>query len=550
VFTWLNMINLGLALLSALLLTAVFPPVELSFFAFVALIPWLVVVSRTGTKTQLVISYLAGLAFFFLNDLWIVPITIPGYISMSIYLGLYWPATGFLVQRLLRRWSLPLFLAAPAVWVSFEYIRSWMITGFPWFFLGHSQARNLSLIQIADLTGVYGISFMLAMINGAIVELILSSKNRQFRRAIPALVSAGVALLATFFYGQFRLHQTTTRPGPVLAVVQEDFPMFVDTDAPDCDEILQAFMAVSVQAAQTHPDMLIWPETCVGVPVNPEFLNATVENKGDKSEQRYARGVADYLGKHAKRSNSYLLLGALSRQINPPGHSPAEDKFNSAVIFDRQGNYMDRYDKIRLVLFGEVVPFRYTIPKLYWFLNEHMTPYGKGGYEYSLTAGREPKRFTLVTPAENLRYSVAICYEDTMSDLIAGFVSPVQGKKQIDFLVNISNDGWFNHSCELIQHFYMCVFRAVENRIAVARSVNTGISGFVNPDGSIEAMMTDGSRIYGPGIRGFLTRQIKIDSRSTVYSIIGEWPVLVLTVLVMAFGVVLPFFVKPDKIGK
>jgi len=455
-----------------------------------------------------------------------------------------------LIQRLVRQWRVPLFLAGPAVWVSFEYLRSLGPLGFPWFFLGHSQATHLSLIQIADFSGACGVSFLVGLVNGTLAELIIWVREKAFRRSIPAVVAATAALVFTFFYGQWRLNQQTTRPGPVVSVVQDDFPMYVDRDPAGMQEMLNGYLAVSSLASVDKPDLLVWPETCVGVPINPEFLQATVTDRYDVSEQRYARQVAGILADHARTAGSNLIVGALTRRINPKGYYPAVDKYNSALVYDRRGNYVDRYDKIRLVLFGEAVPFRYTIPKLYWFLNEHMTPYGRGGFEYSLTAGTEYKRFAIQTPQGDFRYSVAICYEDTMADLIRGFTAPAGGRKQIDFLVNVSNDGWFDHSCELLQHFYVCVFRAVENRIAIARAVNTGISGFINPDGRIEGMVTAGSRQYGPGIRGFSTRAMKIDSRVTLYSRIGQWPVGAMTGLILIFGLVVPLFMKLGPAGQ
>jgi len=544
--TWSVLVNVGLAVLSAVLLASIFPPVELSFLAYVALVPWLVMVSRATNRVQWISSYVGGLVFYGVSALWILPITIPGYVTLSLYMALYWPVAGFLIQRLTRRWSVPLFVAAPLVWVSLEYVRSLGPARFPWFFLGHSQVLNLHMIQIADLFGVYAVSLVVGLVNGAVAQILTVDAGRSLRRIAPAAAVTGLVIIATVVYGHWRLGQQTMRPGPVLSVVQEDYPMFVDKEMPDVDEILQGFMSISIQAGQSHPDMIIWPETCIGVPINPEYLSAKLEGIRfqSASEQRYARQVVEYLGEHAKIAKSCLIVGAISHQINGKGRYPETDKFNSALIFDSQGRYVDRYDKIRLVLFGEAVPFRFSFPKLYWFLNEHMTPYGKGGFEYPLTEGREFKRFTLSTSKRTFRYAVAICYEDTMSDLIAGFVSPVDGRKQIDFLVNISNDGWFNHSCELLQHFYISVFRAVENRIAVARSVNTGISGLIGPDGRIEGMVTDGSRVYGPGIRGYLTKQVQVDSRTTLYSTIGDWPMISMTVLVTFFGLIFPSFQK------
>jgi apolipoprotein N-acyltransferase len=289
--------------------------------------------------------------------------------------------------------------------------------------------------------------------------------------------------------------------------------------------------------------MIVWPETCVGCSINPEFLNGNPTDEWGQKEQPHGKVFADAVTSLAKTAGSYLVVGAISKEYYPAGHYPAVDKFNSALVYDRDGRYLDRYDKIRLVLFGEVVPFRFTWPALYRFLNENMTPYGKDGFEYSLTCGREYKRFTMKTSHGEYRYSVAICYEDTMADLIRKFVQPKDGRKQIDFLINLSNDGWFNHSCELPQHLEICVFRAVENRLAIARSVNTGISGFISPNGEISNLVSSNGRVWGPGIRGAEMQELKIDSRIALYSRIGDWPVIVMTILVAVGG----FFPGPKK---
>jgi apolipoprotein N-acyltransferase len=527
---------MGLAALSVLAMTAIFPPIGISWLAFFALVPWIIVIKKTGGREQFIISFLAGLGFYLINDRWVLPITLPGYISMSIYLAFNWPVAGWLVQKFNRRWGVPIFLSLPMVWVSLEWIRSWMITGFPWFFLGHSQATTLPMIQIADLGGAYAISFVLAMVNGAIAELLISLKERKLRQALPAVVISLIVLVAAVGYGFWRLGEGTLRPGPTVAVVQDDFPMFVESEQAGPYDIFEGYLQQSFPLMKHQPDMIIWPETCIGCSINPEFLNGNPTDEWGQKEQPHGKVFAEAVSSLAKSAGSYLVVGAISKEYYPAGHNPTVDKFNSALIYDREGKYIDRYDKIRLVLFGEVVPFRFTWPALYRFLNENMTPYGKDGFEYSLTRGQEYKRFKITTSKGEYRYSVAICYEDTMADLIRKFAEPRDGKKPIDFLINISNDGWFNHSSELPQHFEICVFRAVENRLAIARSVNTGISGFISSNGQISGVVSSGNRIFGPGIRGAEMQELKIDSRITVYSRIGDWPLIVMTVLVVTAG--------------
>ncbi len=530
-----NLVNLLLEALTVIFFCALFPPVSLWWLGYVALVPWLILVLRTSTKAQLILSYIIGLIIFLINVHWIRPITLPGYISMCLYFALYWPLAGLLIQQLHRNFHLPVIASAPIGWVICEYIRSLGPLGFQWFYLGHSQVSVPVMIQIADIAGVYAVSFVLVLVNVAIAGFIASINNSSLvARSVRTGILAMALISATFFYGQWRLHQHTITIGPKLAVVQEDFPMFVDKDIPGLTESLMAYLTLSINAAEhEHPDMIIWPETCIPISINPEFLHAKTDDESLKSEQAVATDVVDMLGKHCRESNAMLILGALSKRINPPGHYPAIDKYNSALIFNRKGKYVGRYDKIRLVLFGEYVPFRYTIPRLYWFLNENMTPYGKNGFEYSLTPGTKLKRFSMTAGGRKYNFAIAICYEDTMADLIADFVAPINGKKQIDFLVNISNDGWFNHSAELPEHLDIARFRAVENRISIARAVNTGISAIITPNGKIQQVVRTTSMLYGPGVRGYVADNIEIDSRVSIYSRIKDIPLMLLTIVVL-----------------
>ncbi len=541
----LNYFDLLLAGLSILFYCVMFPPIQFRFAGFFCLVPWLILINRVSGKQQFLWSYFIGLFVFLICVYWIAPITIPGYVSMCLYLALYFPLAGFLIANLSRNLKLPVLIAGPIGWVVCEYIRSLGPLGFPWFYLGHSQANVPMMIQIADIGGAYFVSFVVVFINVALFEIVYfvsgMSGQRKFMRAFISIFSAGLLLLSVLAYGYWRLGQKTISKGPKVAVVQEDFPMFVDREIPSLSDTLMSYLSQSINLAEKErPNIVVWPETCIPVSINPEFLRAQTDDDELLSEQALGRDVVDVLGKFCQDSQTMLILGALSKRINPKGHYPAVDRYNSALVYDKKGKYIGRYDKIRLVLFGEYVPFRYTIPKLYWFLNKNMTPYGKDGFEYSLTAGNELKRFEInLSGKRHYNFAIAICYEDTMPDLIADFVSPVTNKKRIDFLVNISNDGWFNHSAELAEHLNICRFRAVENRISVARAVNTGISAIITPTGEIQKIVKGITRLYGPGIRGYAADNIGIDSRITIYSKIKDMPIKILTIalIFVIFGI-------------
>jgi apolipoprotein N-acyltransferase len=204
---------------------------------------------------------------------------------------------------------------------------------------------------------------------------------------------------------------------------------------------------------------------------------------------------------------------------------------NSAVLYLAGGQrFGGRYDKMHLVPFGEVVPFKQSWPWLHRLLNG-MTPYD---FDYTLDAGQEPKVFQFRSGERDWRFGVAICYEDVTA-WVPRCLAVADGAKRIDFLLNISNDGWFvsggkdtpiKATGELLQHLAICKFRAVENRIGIARAVNTGISGFIRPDGQVQTKGQAGTLPDDPRARqtvtGFLTDRVYTDTRISLYSRWGD----------------------------
>jgi apolipoprotein N-acyltransferase len=198
-------------------------------------------------------------------------------------------------------------------------------------------------------------------------------------------------------------------------------------------------------------------------------------------------------------------------------------------VYDKDGRQRRaRYDKIHLVPFGEFVPFRNTrflgisFHWLYRYLNR-LCPFSYGGtIEYSLWPGEEYTAFDLKAGGQNVRFGAPICYEDTVPYVIRNYVWD-GGRRRVDFLINISNDGWFLHGDELPQHLAICVFRAVENRIGIARAVNTGISGFIDPCGHVYSLVEKDGRAYGPGTVGYRVAAVKLDQRISLYSRAGDW---------------------------
>jgi apolipoprotein N-acyltransferase len=218
-------------------------------------------------------------------------------------------------------------------------------------------------------------------------------------------------------------------------------------------------------------------------------------------------------------------------------------KYNSAFLYRPDGQkYPRRYDKIHLVLFGEFMPFRKTLPVLFNLLMK-FTPYD---FDYSLDAGSEYTVFEMngrEQQGRTYRFSVMICYEDTVPDIARRFALDDAGQKRIDWLVNISNDGWFVRfkwdpalreangnvfaSTELVQHTAICVFRAVENRLSVVRSVNTGVSCLIDSVGRVRDGFTAGDlpshAMARRVVAGWFVDRVPIDERITFFSRFGQW---------------------------
>lgn len=560
--------------LTVALLSLIFPPLELWPLAFVCLVPWGVAVCRCQRPWLLHWgSFVFGWAFYLLNLYWLEPVTGLGYVALAFYLGLYWPLSAWALRTGRRAGISPVW-SLPVVWVACEYLRAWIMTGFPWFFLAHAFYRQTSFIQISDTVGAYGVSFIVALVNGLLIEWILSAwplvvVRRRWLNAVCGSVAALLLVAGNLAYGRWRISQSELEDGPRLAVVQEDFVLRTE---PSPDEhryiVFARYLALAAKAARHKPDLLVFPETVWSACQNIDFVERPLEAADERSEAvwlegklchdataAFARGdypsvnkVIAHLENVLNRSRSAnqprrelprlpaeggppvtVVLGSVSLELRPEEAYPGQKRFNSALVYDPDGRQRrKRYDKIHLVPFGEFVPFRnarfcgLSLHPLYRFLNR-LSPFSYGGtFEYSLSPGSEYTVFELRAGGRTTRFGVPICYEDTMPYLIRNFVWQ-GGRRRVDFLVNISNDGWFLRSAELPQHLATCVFRAVENRVGIARAVNTGISGFIDPNGRLYNLVRRNGRTYGPGTIGYQVARIKLDSRSSAYGRWGDW---------------------------
>jgi apolipoprotein N-acyltransferase len=514
-----------LFILSAAMLTFCQAPWNLSFLAWFALVPFVLACEPDSPKKPLMLAaYLVSFLYWMGNLYWIIPITGPGYIAFALWQAVYWPLLALGV-RYLRAGNRPMIIAVPILFVGAESIQSFLFTGFNWYFLGHSQYLNLSLIQIADLFGVFGISAVLAMSNGILGETLYSIFNRKsFFRLWIQLAAFGLILFAIGVYNKQSLY-FNDQPQPKIGVVQSNVPSAVKEETDNAQMILDDLLVQSNHCVAAGAKLILWPETMVLAPLNQGYRMYCDPNS---EPVKFDKQIAAYTG----QKQIYLLAGAHAASVGEVnGKLDVTERFNSAYLYLPDGRQSSlRYDKIHLVPFGEVIPFKQSFPPLYRFFNL-FSPYD---YEYSLTAGSEPVLFPVQLDGREYHFGVLICYEDT-DPAIARKMVYKNCNKTADWLVNISNDGWYVQfkdnkvipSVELAQRTAICVFRCIENRISLVRSVNTGVSCLIDPYGRIQNQYLSGNLpIQGmarQGMAGWFVDAVPLDSRITFYTRFGAW---------------------------
>jgi len=535
---------------SAVMLTVIQAPIGWAFLAWVSLVPFIVASSPHVRPRRLILVTFIISFFYWLGNLyWIAPITIIGWITLCLYTAVLWPVLA-LCLRYCRMKKVPLFLASAVLIVGVERMQGLFLGGFFWRFLAHSQYKNITLIQIADIFGAGGVSFLVAMVNGLFAGLIiaaitchpersegsgLSSIMKRFFASLrmTTFIKAGLvgsAVVASVFYGRWRINQEDefVRPGPTAASLQSNVPQSVKRTFESGDVLFSDLMEQSEAAAAAGAELIVWPETMVQA-----YLDTSVWPYLESPEKHttYDQKLKDH-----SKDTAFVLVGAYGARIDRNNGNLYLARFNSAFFYRPDGEQApEKYDKIHLVPFGEVLPFRRSIPSLYNLLMK-FAPYN---YDYSLDYGSEYTVFKMTgdpnQQAPDYKFSVMICYEDIVPVIARRFALDEQGNKRLDWLINISNDGWFVRfkdekvipSTELPQHAAVCAFRAVENRLAVLRSVNTGISCLIDSSGRIRDGYSAGTlpskATDRTGISGWFLERIPIDKRTSFFSKYGEW---------------------------
>jgi len=450
--------NVLFAILSGALLILSFPKYGSSFVAWFAFIPLLFALHRvTSIRQAILLGFITGVVGYIGIIYWIAYVMVnygylPIYLGiilmlllacyLSVYLAIF--AAGIVYFRR----KIPLYLIAPVLWICLEYCKSQLFTGFPWENLGYSQYLNLYLIQFADILGVYGLSFLIILVNASLFEIITKRSKREY--ILAAAVS--LVLVTVYIYGIFRVNnidnllQNPSTPSMEVSLIQGNIDQSIKWNENFQKETLNIYEDISIKNIPASGGLIVWPETAVPFNFQDENeLSRQIRNLAIKTKSDFIFGSISYL-----RRSHYV------------------DFYNSAYLLSPEGEVKGKYDKVHLVPYGEYVPLR------------NMFPFIKG-----LTAGigdfsTGDGYFPLSTADRKI--GILICYEG-----ILPFAARMYKNESAEILVNITNDAWFGSTSAPYQHLSMTIFRAVETRLYLVRAANTGISAIVDPRGQIVA---------------------------------------------------------------
>lgn len=488
-----------LSVLSGLLLVFSFPKFGIGMLAWIAFVPLLFALQATSKPFRAAIwGFLTGMIFHIGLLYWIAQVIVmygylPLYIGisamilLSCFLSLYFSIFSATLIFLRNR-GFSEIVSAPLLWVCLEFIKSHLFTGFPWENLGYSQYKYLSVIQFTDITGIYGLSFLIVFMNVLLFDLIVHRRN--MRNIIAEGMIGGIIVTLLIGYGTFSLNRVNSElkraEAMEVSMIQGNIDQNIKWNPQYQEESVEIYKNMSLVKAPVGRGLIVWPETAAPFFFQERFdLSAVVRN--------IPRLTSDWL---LFGSPSYVEEGSRTFYMN------------SAFLLSPDGRLVGKYDKVHLVPYGEYVPLRNFFP----FINKLVAGIG----DFRRGEGNIP------LPFGDHSLGILICYEGIFPEL-----SRAYKKKGAQLLVNITNDAWFGRTSAPYQHLSMTVFRAVENRIFFIRSANTGISAIISPSGKI----IKNTRLFA---RTTLRGSIKFLDRKTIYALYGDVFVYICLILLGA----------------
>ena len=518
------------AICSGFLYAACFPPFNLTWFCWIALTPLIAAIWFSGAESRhpwlrnLLLGYVAGLTFFWIVFSWLTTVTILGWFVLEFYMAIYvaiWALFCGLVrprpkinragsskwEQMLSQartsvtpppspWTrstnnLRLALLLAAAWTTLEWLRGWVFSGFGWNGLGVALHDNWPLIQIAELTGVAGLSFLIAFVNVIILttayRLVVEARTRVMRPHFDFTFTMA-AIVGVLVFG-FRATQVPSAAKPLrVTAVQSNVPQNQKFDPQFTRRIFDQFRRLSEIALRSNPppELLVWPESSMPGPV--------------LVDQESYKFVMDL----AADADADFLLGTIDEV--------GGDVYNAAILLSEGGERVQIYRKVHLVPFGEFVPGRHTVPLLARIVGDQVPGDFKAGKEHTV--------FTLTNG--DVQVAPLICFEDTIGELARQFVVPTETSPGANLLVDVTNDGWFQHSAGSHQHLANAIFRCIETRRPMLRAANTGVTCFINQFGRVTQELRD--EIGSTFTEGVLSGDIKVPSEHelTFYARHGE----------------------------
>jgi len=472
------LIRLGLSAAAGVMLFLAVPTFDLWPLMWVAMVPQLHVAMTSATPRRAFLQgWLTGTiantgGFFwmggFLQKFGHMPFfeAAPIMMLLTSYQGLEFALLSWGVFRVRRRTGLPFALVAPLVMVAIELAVPQI---FP-FYLGISQAWVTPVIQIADLTGPLGVTFVMLACNGALYDLFVGwwSDRQRWRadraaraQALRPLAAVAVMVVLVLGYGFIRIHQADARraaaPKVQAGLVQANVGILEKWDPNEFAHLLEVHQRMSADLQRAGADFIVWPESSY-----PYALSRRMTDDLPPDHPRRVRRGFD----------TPLVFGALTRMPGPPRNPAEKYPYNTAMMMDASGRITGMFDKVFLMIFGEYIPFYDSIP---WFTE--LFPEAS-----NFNRGKDPAVFPLDVRGQHFKLGPLICYED----ILPGFARRVAALHP-NLLVNMTNDAWFGRTAEPYQHLALAVFRSVEHRLEMIRAVNTGVSAHIDAAGRVRS---------------------------------------------------------------
>lgn len=436
---------------SGLLLALSFPPLKLGFLAYAGLGPLLFLIDHEHrTRASLKYGYLTGLFFNLGTIYWIAWDTEPGVlvivsatVAAALVLSLYFMIFAFCLCLLRRRLGVYGLLSAPFLWAAIEYLRSIGVLAFPWTSLAYTQSYYLPFIQFASFTSAYGVSFWVVALNVVFYLWVKKGLNRKSSAFI--LMVMAVLFVLPYVYGRNVMSKSSPEVDLRVVLIQGNIDPRVKWDERYRQLNLDVYVEMTENGVDESTELVVWPETAIPIYLAyDEEYRTVIHRLADSLNVPILTGAPHYT---FDRERNYLFR-------------------NSAFLFSPDQEILQEYAKIHLVPFSEHTPFRGILPFL-----------GKLNFgQADFSPGTEHTLFEIPEG----KFGVLICFESIFPELVREFV-----RGGADFLVNITNDAWFGRTSSPYQHARIAIFRAIENRIGMARCANTGVSMFVDPFGRV-----------------------------------------------------------------